>query len=158
MSYKLIEGNLSSNEAQSLKIAIICTRFNSFITERHLDGAIDALKRHSIKEENISVIKIPGSFEIGFTLQQIVKKMKCDGVIVLGAIIRGSTPHFDYVASETAKSISHIALKSDIPITFGVLTTDNIEQAIERAGTKMGNKGYDSAVTLLEMIDVSKKI
>ncbi len=151
---KVIEGKL---DASNLRIAAIVSRFNSFITSKLLDGAVDAFVRHKGDKENLTVYMVPGAFEIPMLLSKIVEK-DYDGVVCLGAIIRGATPHFDFVANETAKGIAQISLKSKIPVAFGILTTDTIEQAIERAGTKMGNKGFDSMVSLLEMINLLKNI
>jgi len=150
-----IEGNL---DAAGLKIGIVVSRFNSFITERLVEGAIDAVVRHNGKEENIAVVKVPGAFEIPYILNRMANSKKYDGIICLGAVIRGATPHFDFIANETIKGISSVALKVNIPVAMGILTTDTIEQAIERAGTKMGNKGFDAAVSLIEMVNLYKKI
>lgn len=150
-----IEGNL---DAAGLKIGIVVSRFNSFITERLVEGAIDAVVRHNGKEENVAVVKVPGAFEIPYILNRMANSKKYDGIICLGAVIRGATPHFDFIANETIKGISFVALKVDIPVAMGILTTDTIEQAIERAGTKMGNKGFDAAVSLVEMVNLYKKI
>ncbi|MEA1994600.1 MAG: 6,7-dimethyl-8-ribityllumazine synthase [Campylobacterota bacterium] len=150
-----IEGNL---DAAGLKIGIVVSRFNSFITERLVEGAIDAVVRHNGKEENVAVVKVPGAFEIPYILNRMANSKKYDGIICLGAVIRGATPHFDFIANETIKGISSVALKVDIPVAMGILTTDTIEQAIERAGTKMGNKGFDAAVSLIEMVNLYKKI
>lgn len=149
-----IEGQI---DAKNLKVAVIVSRFNSFITDKLLLGATDAFIRHNGSEDNITVVKVPGAFEIPMVLSRIVEK-DFDGVLCLGAVIRGSTPHFDFVANETSKGIAQISLKSRMPVSFGVLTTDTIEQAIERAGTKMGNKGFDAMVSLLETINVYKSI
>ncbi len=147
---RVVEGKIS---ARGKRVAIILGRFNSFITDKLLNGAVDAFLRHDGEEENLTVIKVPGAFEIPMVLSKVVDG-EYDGVLCLGAVIRGSTPHFDYIASETAKGIAQIALRSKIPVSFGVLTTDTIEQAIERAGTKMGNKGFDAMVGLLESINL----
>ena len=151
---KIIEGHI---DAKGLKIAVIVSRFNSFITDKLLSGAFDAFIRHNGKENDITVVKVPGAFEIPMILSRVVEK-DYDGVLCLGAVIRGSTPHFDFVANETSKGIAQIALKSKMPVSFGVLTTDTIEQAIERAGTKMGNKGFDAMVSLIETANVYKNI
>ncbi|MCD6133337.1 MAG: 6,7-dimethyl-8-ribityllumazine synthase [Deltaproteobacteria bacterium] len=150
-----IEGSL---DATGLKIGIVVSRFNSFITERLLEGAIDAIIRHNGRKEDITVVKVPGAFEIPCVLSKMVNSKKYDGIICLGAVIRGVTPHFDFIAHETIKGIGSVALKSDIPVAMGVLTTDTTEQAIERAGTKMGNKGFDVALSLIEMVNLYKKI
>ena len=139
------------------KIAIIWSRFNEFIGSKLLSGATDALVRHEVREQDIDVYKVPGSFELPFVLKQVMNK-DYDAVICLGVVIRGDTPHFEYVASEVSKGIANISLQNDTPVIFGVLTTDNIEQAVERAGTKSGNKGYQAAIDALEMADLKSKI
>ena len=151
----VLEGNFTNN---NFKFAILSTRWNDFIVSKLVEGAKDALIRHGINAENITNVICPGSFEIPLTLKKLAESKKYDGLIALGAVIRGSTPHFDYVASEVTKGISQVSLSNSIPIAFGVLTTDNIEQAIERAGTKSGNKGYEAALTCLEMCDLLQKI
>ncbi len=151
---KVIEGKL---EAKGLKIGIIVSRFNSFITSKLLDGATDAFVRHNGNRENLTVYMVPGAFEIPMLLSKLAER-DFDGILCLGAVIRGATPHFDFIANETAKGIAQISLKSKMPISFGILTTDTIEQAIERAGTKMGNKGFDAMVALLEMISLYKSL
>jgi len=151
----IIEGKLS---AEGLKFGIIVGRFNSFITERLLEGAIDCILRHGGSKENIEIVKVPGSFEIPLTAKKLAKSGKYDAVICLGAVIRGSTPHFDYVANEVTKGIAQVSLETEIPISYGILTTDTIEQAVERAGTKMGNKGFDAAMVAIEMVNVLKSI
>lgn len=148
---KVYEGQLNSSD---LKFGIIVGRFNEFIGSKLLDGAIDAIIRHGGKEGNIDIIWVPGAFEIPIVAQKVAKTEKYDAIICLGAVIRGSTPHFDYVASEVAKGVAQVGLKLEVPIVFGVLTTDTIEQAIERAGTKAGNKGFDAAVTAIEMVNL----
>jgi len=145
---KLIEGRL---DAKGLKIAIVVSRFNEFITSKLLDGALDCLRRHHADENNISVAWVPGSFEIPPTARIMAEKGEYDAVICLGAVIRGATPHFEYVAAEVSKGVAAVALSSKIPVIYGVLTTDTIEQAIERAGTKSGNKGFDAALSAIEM-------
>ncbi|HIE07701.1 MAG TPA: 6,7-dimethyl-8-ribityllumazine synthase [Desulfarculaceae bacterium] len=130
------------------------SRFNSFIRDRLQDGALDALKRHGISDEQISVYKVPGAFEIPLLARKLADSKKYDGIVCLGAVIRGDTPHFDYVAAEVSKGIATTSIDSGVPIAFGILTTNTIEQAIERAGSKAGNKGWDATVTLLEMIDL----
>ena len=149
------EGKLA---AAGLKFGIVVTRFNDFITKRLMDGALDALLRHGAKEENIEVIKVPGAFEMPLTAKKLAKLKKYDAVICLGAVIRGSTPHFDYISAEVTKGIAQVGLETEIPISFGVLTTDSIEQAIERAGTKLGNKGWDAAVSAIEMANLFKEL
>ncbi len=146
------EGSL--NQCSSAKVAIINSRFNSFICDRLQDGALDALKRHGISDEQISVFKVPGAFEIPLLARKLADSKKYDGIVCLGAVIRGDTPHFDYVAAEVSKGIATTSIDSGVPIAFGILTTNTIEQAIERAGSKAGNKGWDATVTLLEMIDL----
>lgn len=152
---KTYEGNLI---AEGLKFGIIAGRFNEFIGGKLIAGALDALKRHGVEEQNIELLWVPGAFEIPLAAKKMAKSGKYDGVICLGAVIRGSTPHFDYVANEVSKGIAHVTLETEVPVIFGVLTTDTIEQAIERAGTKAGNKGYDAAVTAIEMANLLKQI
>ena len=149
------EGKLVSKQ---IKIGIVAARFNEFITSKLLSGAVDGLLRHDVKEEDIDVAWVPGAFEIPLIASKMAKSGKYDAVICLGAVIRGSTSHYDYVCSEVSKGIASVSLNSDIPVMFGVLTTDNIEQAIERAGTKAGNKGYDVACTAIEMVNLMKNI
>jgi 6,7-dimethyl-8-ribityllumazine synthase len=148
-----IEGKL---DASGLSIGILVSRFNSFISERLLEGSLDALLRHGAADEKIVVARVPGAFEIPLAAKKMAESGKFDAVICLGAVIRGSTPHFDYVASEVSKGVAHVSLDSGIPVIFGVLTTDSIEQAIERAGTKAGNKGFDAAVTAIETVNLLK--
>ncbi len=148
-----IEGQLN---AEGLKFAIVVGRFNSLITEKLLEGAVDCIVRHGGSEENITVIRVPGSFEIPLTAKKAARSGRYDAVICLGAVIRGATPHFEYVASEVTKGIALVSLETEIPISYGILTTDTIEQAVERAGTKMGNKGFDAALTAIEMVNVLK--
>ena len=150
-----IEGKLIGT---GKKFAIIFSRFNEFVGESLIKGACDCLLKHGVAETNIDIIKVPGAFEIPVTADRLASKKKYDAVICLGAIIRGATPHFEYVASVTSNGISQVAQKYSIPIIFGVLTTDTIEQAIERAGIKAGNKGWDSALAALEMADLFKLI
>lgn len=149
------EGNLI---AEGLKFGIIVGRFNEFIGGKLLSGAIDALKRHGVLESDIEITWVPGAFEIPLAAKKMAKTKRYDGVICLGAVIKGSTPHFDYVSSEVSKGIASVSLETEVPVIFGVLTTDTIEQAIERAGTKAGNKGYDAAVTAIEMANLLKQI
>lgn len=150
-----VEGCLFAGE---LKPAIVVSRFNSFITERLVEGAVDAIVRHGGEEKDISVIRVPGAFEIPVAARLAAKNAKYNAVIALGAVIRGSTPHFDYVAAEVSKGLAHVSLEFDKPTAFGVLTTDTIEQAIERAGTKAGNKGFDAAMTVIEMYNLMKQL
>lgn len=152
---RIYEGKLVSKD---VKIGIIAARFNEFITSKLLGGAVDALKRHDVDEENIEVAWVPGAFEIPLIASKMAKSKKYDAIICLGAVIRGNTTHYDYVCSEVSKGIAHVSLNSDIPVMFGVITTENIEQAIERAGTKAGNKGFDCAVGAIEMINLIKEI
>ena len=152
---RFIEGKL---DATGLKFGIIVSRFNSFIAERLLDGAVDALVRHGADDSAIDVVRVPGAFEIPLTAKKLVQAGGYDAVICLGAVIRGSTPHFDYVAAEVSKGIAHVSLESGVPIAFGVLTTDTIEQAIERAGTKAGNKGADAAITAIETARIYREL
>lgn len=149
----IIEGNL---DAKGLKFGILVSRFNSFICERLLEGSLDALLRHGASDGDIDVARVPGAFEIPLAAAKMADTGKYDAIICLGAVIRGSTPHFDYVAAEVSKGIAHVSLDSGVPIAFGVLTTDSIEQAIERAGTKSGNKGFDAAMTAIETVNLFK--
>jgi 6,7-dimethyl-8-ribityllumazine synthase len=148
---KIIEGNLL---ASGKRFALIVSRFNDFISEKLLSGAIDALKRSGAKDEDLDIIKVPGAFEIPLAAQKIAQKKKHDAVICLGAVIRGSTPHFDYVSAEVSKGIAAVSLEAGMPVIFGVITTDTIEQAIERAGTKAGNKGWSAAISAVEMANL----
>ncbi|MFC1891461.1 6,7-dimethyl-8-ribityllumazine synthase [Thermodesulfobacteriota bacterium] len=152
---KTFEGKIS---AEGFSFAIIVSRFNDFISSKLVDGAMDALKRHGASEDNISIVKVPGAFEIPIATKKVLAAGKYDAIICLGAVIRGATPHFDYVAAEVSKGIANVSLEGNIPVTFGVLTTDTLEQAIERAGSKAGNKGWDSAVAAMEMVNLFKEI
>jgi 6,7-dimethyl-8-ribityllumazine synthase len=152
---KQFEGEL---QAEGLKFAIIVSRFNDFITNKLLDGAVDALVRHGSSEKNIDVIKVPGAFEIPLVAKIVAEKKSYDAVICLGTVIRGATPHFDYVAGEAAKGIATASMETGTPIAFGVITSDNIEQAVERAGSKSGNKGWDAAMVAIEMAQLLKKL
>jgi 6,7-dimethyl-8-ribityllumazine synthase len=154
MPYKELVGNLEGN---GQKHAIIVSRFNEFITESLLKGALDSLTRHGVKETDITIVRVPGAYEIPLTADMLAKTKKYDSVICIGAVIRGSTSHYDFVAGESAK-VGNIGLQNSIPIIFGVLTTENIEQAIERAGTKAGNKGFEAASTAIEMVNLLKQI
>ena len=145
-------------EAKSGKWAIVVGRTNSFISDKLLEGAVDCLIRHGAQEENIDVVRVPGAFEMPLAAGALAAGKKYSSIICLGAVIRGSTPHFDFVASEAAKGIAQVSVNSSIPVAFGVLTTDTIEQAVERAGTKSGNKGWDAALCAIEMADVMKKL
>ncbi|ACH40023.1 6,7-dimethyl-8-ribityllumazine synthase [Citrifermentans bemidjiense Bem] len=152
---KYVEGKLN---AEGLRFGIVVGRFNSFIGERLLEGALDALLRHGANDAQITVVRVPGAFEIPLTAQKMAGSGNYDALICLGAVIRGSTPHFDYVSSEVSKGIAHVSLATGVPVAFGVLTTDTIEQAIERAGTKAGNKGFDAAMTVIEIANVFKEM
>jgi 6,7-dimethyl-8-ribityllumazine synthase len=149
------EGNLVGT---GLKVGVVVGRFNEFITSKLLGGALDALKRHGVNEDDVEVAWVPGAFEIPLILKKMAESKKYDAVIALGTVIRGSTPHFDYVCSEVAKGTASIGLQTGIPTIFGVLTTDTIEQAIERAGTKAGNKGWDAAASAIEMANLTRAI
>ncbi len=143
---------------EDIRIGIVVARFNEFITSKLLGGALDALKRHNVSDDSIDVAWVPGAFEIPLIAQTMVKTGKYDAVIALGAVIRGSTSHYDYVCSEVSKGIANVSLNADIPVMFGVLTTENIEQAIERAGSKAGNKGSECAVGAIEMVNLIRAI
>ncbi len=151
---KILEGEL---KAEGIKFAIAVSRFNSFITERLLEGAVDCIVRHGGREEDITVVKVPGAFELPLVAKKLAK-MDFDAVIALGAVIRGETPHFDYVAAEVSKGIANVSLEAEKPIVFGVLTTDTVEQAIDRAGTKAGNKGWEAALSAIEMVNLLREI
>ena len=152
---KIIEGGLN---AQGFKFAIVSSRFNHFITDRLCEGAVDALVRHGAADEDIELLKVPGSFEIPLFTKKLAKAGTYDAIICVGAVIRGGTPHFDYVAAEVSKGIASVMLDHETPIAFGILTTDTIEQAIERAGTKSGNKGWAAAVAAIEMASLVKEM
>ncbi|MFZ3122321.1 MAG: 6,7-dimethyl-8-ribityllumazine synthase [Thermodesulfovibrionales bacterium] len=152
---KILEGEL---QAKGLKFAIVVSRFNDFITSKLLDGAKDALLRHGAKEEDIDIARVPGSFEIPLIAKKLASKGTYNAVICLGTVIRGATPHFEYVAAEVAKGIAAASMETGVPIAFGVITSDTIEQAVERAGTKSGNKGFDAAITAIEMAQLIKKL
>ena len=152
---KVLEGKLVAGKG---KFAIVGARFNEFIVSKLLGGAVDGLVRHGISEENIDVAWVPGAFEIPLICEKMVKTGKYDAVIALGTVIRGSTSHYDYVCNEVSKGVAQVGLQAGVPVMFGILTTENIEQAIERAGTKAGNKGYDCAVSAIEMINLIKEI
>jgi 6,7-dimethyl-8-ribityllumazine synthase len=147
------EGKLN---AKGFRFAIVLSRFNSFITERLLDGALDALKRHGSDDKHIDIYRVPGAFEIPLVAKLLAKKKNIDGVICLGAVVKGATPHFHYVASEVAKGIAIASMEQEKPVAFGIITSENVEQAIERAGTKSGNKGFDAAVSVIEMVNLLK--
>ena len=150
---QILEGKLHLRGDE--KIAIINSRFNHIITDRLVEGAKDAFLRHGGKEENLSLVLVPGAFEVPFALKVAIESKKFDAICCLGAVIRGSTPHFDYVSAETTKGIANISLKHNVPVSFGVLTTDNLEQAIERAGSKAGNKGFEAMTSLIEMLGLT---
>lgn len=152
---KTFEGKLV---AKDIRVGIVAARFNEFITSKLLGGALDGLKRHEVSEDSIDIAWVPGAFEIPLIASKMAKSGKYDAIICLGAVIRGSTSHYDYVCSEVSKGIAHVSLNSDIPVMFGVLTTENIEQAIERAGTKSGNKGFDCAAGAIEMVNLIRDI
>ena len=148
---KIYEGKLVG---ENIKVAIVAGRFNEFITGKLVSGAMDALVRHGVDEESIDIVWVPGAFEIPLIAQKVAGSEKYDAVICLGAVIRGATPHFDYVCAEVSKGVAQVSLKTEKPVIFGILTTDSIEQAIERAGTKSGNKGFEAGVTAIEMINL----
>ena len=152
---KILEGEL---QAKGLKFAIVVSRFNDFITSKLLDGAKDALLRHGAKEEDIDIARVPGSFEIPLIAKKLASKGTYNAVICLGTVIRGATPHFEYVAAEVSKGVAAASMETGVPIAFGVITSDTIEQAVERAGTKSGNKGWDAAITAIEMAQLIKKL
>ena len=150
----IFEGELSG---KGLRFGIIISRFNQFISDRLLEGAIDGLVRHGVKDNDIDIAKVPGAFEIPIMAKRMIETQKVNGVICLGTIIRGDTPHFEFIAAEVSKGVAAVAMEKDIPVIFGILTTDTIEQAIERAGTKGGNKGWDAALSALEMVNLFKR-
>ena len=152
---KIIQGDLSG---KGLKFGVVAARFNDFITARLLDGAVDALQRHGVAESDIEVMKVPGSYEIPLAARVMAQTKKYNAVICLGAVIRGATPHFEYVSAEVSKGVAMVSMETGLPVIFGVLTTDTIEQAIERAGTKSGNKGWDAALSAIEMANVVKQM
>jgi len=152
---KIVEGKIV---AKGMKFAIAASRFNDFISGRLIDGAVDTLVRAGADEKDITVYKVPGAFELPHAAKRLVKSAKFDAVICVGAVIRGATPHFEYVSAEVSKGIANVGLDADIPVVFGVLTTDTIEQAIERAGTKSGNKGADAAIAAIEMVDLFRQM
>lgn len=155
MSIQTIEGNLVVDGA---KFCVVATRWNSFVVEHLKDGAIDCLKRHGAQEDDITVVYVPGAFEMPVALDKIAASGKYDAIVALGAVIRGGTPHFDYVAGECVKGMSQVSLSNKTPIAFGVLTVDTIDQAIERAGTKAGNKGEEAALSMVEMVNLMKQL
>ncbi|MEW5735192.1 MAG: 6,7-dimethyl-8-ribityllumazine synthase [Thermodesulfobacteriota bacterium] len=152
---KVIEGSLNG---QGKKFGIVTARFNDFISDRLLGGALDALSRSGVKDQDIAVVKVPGAFEIPLAAQKMAESKSYDAVICIGAVIRGSTPHFDYVCAEASKGVAHVSLNYGIPVLFGILTTDTIEQAVERAGTKAGNKGFSTAMAAIEMVNLMEAL
>ncbi len=155
MSHKVFEGHL---DAKGLRFALVASRFNNFITERLLSGAMDALTRAGASVDDIEVVKVPGSWEMPVAAAELARQKRHDGIVCLGAVIRGETPHFDYVAGEAAKGLAQVSLETGIPIAFGVLTTNTLEQAIDRAGAKGGNKGFESAMTAIEMANLLRRL
>jgi 6,7-dimethyl-8-ribityllumazine synthase len=151
----VVEGKLS---ATGMKMALVVARFNDFITDKLLGGAMDALRRHGAEEADQTVCRVPGAFEIPLVAKKLAASGRYDGVICLGAVIRGATPHFDYIASESAKGIAQASLETGVAIAYGIITADNLEQAIERAGTKAGNKGFAAAMTAIEMVDLLRQV
>jgi 6,7-dimethyl-8-ribityllumazine synthase len=152
---KVIEGKFIG---ENKRFGIVISRFNNFISDKLLEGALDALSRHNVVDDNITIVWVPGAYEIPLTSKKMAKSNKFDAVIALGAVIRGETPHFDYVANEVAKGVAQVNLETVVPVIFGVLTTDTLEQAVERAGSKGGNKGFDAAMAALELISVFEQI
>jgi len=155
VKHKTFKGSF---DARGCKVAVVVSRFNHFLTDKLLEGAIDCLTRHGVKDENISVYYVPGALEIPQTAAKVVNEKKFDALITLGAVIRGATTHYEYVAGQSAAGISKVALEADIPVIFGVITTENLEQAIERCGTKAGNKGWDAALAAIEMINLNRQL
>lgn len=155
MSMKKFEGTL---DAKGMKVGIVVSRFNNFFTDKLLEGAVDCLKRHGADEAKLAVAYVPGSFEIPAAAAKMAQSKKYDAVICLGAIVRGDTPHFDFIAAENSKGVAKLAMESEIPVIYGVITTDTLEQAVERAGTKAGNKGWDAAQAAIEMVNLYKVI
>ena len=156
VSPRIVEGNVVV--PKGAKFGIVASRFNHFIVDHLVGGAVDALARHGAEEGNVTIVRVPGAWEIPVAVQRLAKSQKLDAIIALAAVIRGSTPHFDYVAGEVSKGVATISLATGVPISFGVLTTDTIEQAIERAGTKAGNKGWDAAVSAIEMTSLERSL
>ena len=152
---KILEGNVVGS---NMKIGIVASRFNEFIVSKLVGGAEDALVRHGVSTDNIELARVPGAFEIPVIAQKMAETKKYDAIIALGAVIKGATDHYDYVCAEVSKGIANVSMKTEVPVLFGVLTTDNIEQAIERAGTKAGNKGYDVACSAIEMVNLIKNL
>lgn len=152
---RMLEGKIS---AEGFRFAIVVSRFNEFISSKLVEGAMDALRRHGANDEQVSLIKVPGSFEIPLIAKKLAETGQYDAIVCLGAVIRGATPHFEYVAAEVSKGIANVALETRTPVTFGILTTDSLEQAIERAGSKSGNKGWDAAMAAMEMVNLFKEL
>lgn len=152
---RILEGNFTGKD---IKVGIVCARFNEFIVSKLLGGSLDALKRHDVAEENIDVAWVPGAYEIPLIAKKMAESKKYDAVITLGAVIRGATPHFDYVCSEVSKGVASVSMETGLPVIFGVITVNNIEEAIERAGTKAGNKGFDAGVAAIEMVNLMKSL
>jgi 6,7-dimethyl-8-ribityllumazine synthase len=155
VAYRTVQGKL---DAKGLKVSVIASRFNDFITDRLIDGAVDCLVRHGAQEDQITVYRVPGSFELPLAAKKVVSAGNVDAVICLGALIRGQTPHFDFIASEVTKGIAQISLDSGVPVTFGVITADSLEQAVDRAGAKVGNKGFDAASGAIEMVNLLREL
>ena len=153
---RVVEGNVVV--PKGAKFAIVASRFNHFIVDHLVGGAVDALARHGAADGSVTIVRVPGAWEIPHAVQKLAKSKKVDAIVALAAVIRGSTPHFDYVANEVAKGVAQVSLQSGLPIAFGVLTTDTIEQAVERAGTKAGNKGWDAACTAIEMVSLERAL
>lgn len=151
----VLEGKLT---AQGMKVAIVASRFNEFIVSKLIAGAQDCLVRHGADDNDLTLVWVPGAFEIPLAAQKVARSGKYDAIVCVGAVIRGATPHFDYVCAEASKGIAHVSLETGVPVAFGILTTDNIEQAVERAGTKAGNKGVDAAMTAIEMVNLLKSM
>ncbi|HLJ16045.1 MAG TPA: 6,7-dimethyl-8-ribityllumazine synthase [Bryobacteraceae bacterium] len=155
MANTVIEGNL---DARGLKVAVVISRFNSFITERLLAGALDALARTGANEEDVEIVRVPGSWELPLTVKTLAAGKRHDAIVALSAVIRGETPHFDYVAGEASRGLARVSLETGVPVAFGVLTTNTVEQAIDRAGAKNGNKGFDAAMTAIEMANLLRRL
>jgi len=155
VAYRTVQGKL---DAKGLKVSVIASRFNDFITDRLIDGAVDCLVRHGAQEDQITVYRVPGSFELPLASKKVVSAGNVDAVICLGALIRGQTPHFDFIASEVTKGIAQISLDSGVPVTFGVITADSLEQAVDRAGAKVGNKGFEAASGAIEMVNLLREL
>jgi 6,7-dimethyl-8-ribityllumazine synthase len=156
MTPRIIEGNLIV--PKGARFAVVASRFNHFVVDRLVEGAVDALVRHGVEPDQVTVVRVPGAFELPLVVRRIAASKKVDAVIALGAVIRGATPHFDYVAGEAAKGIGAAAATGDVPVAFGVLTTETLEQAVERAGTKHGNKGWDAAMSAIEMVSLARAL